>query len=1818
MKRLALLLILSLLYGLAVAAGADFALTSYQSAFEIQSHNSRQMDVNFTLPEFEVSEEAMGDQIYHRIHIPGTGTLMQSGMPELPVITTSFAIPHQGGVNIEVLHSEQTVYTQFNAYPLQHGSELEAPKAFQINNSYYSSGGIYPSAAIEYSDPMILRDFRIVTVQINPFSYNPGTQELIVHNSISLRVNFTNEQGINELPAPVQYISPSFDKLYSSIIQNYADYRNIMIANTPPRYLIIHGNTTDQTFLNSLNDYVLWKRQKGADVDVANTSAAQAGSSTSSIQTYIRGRYNNPDTRPDFVVLIGDTSGSFTIPAFTNNGGGTDYPFTFMNTGDMLGDVFIGRISVENTSQFLVLLNKIYLYERDINLDTASWLNHILLIGDNQPSGISTMYISKYIKEMAMEVNSDYTFTEGYGPDFNSFVPTINGAFNQGIGFYSFRGYIDFSPPSESSLFNGFKLPHAVIITCATGNYSGGTAETEQLIRYGTTAAPKGSVTAIGMATASTHTTFNNVLHGAIFDGIFTHHMRTMGEAMLHGKLYMHQIFGVSSPVNAEKFTHWCNLMGDPTMEVFTGIPNSFQIETDIHIPLGLSLLDVAVTDADGLPVEGASVVLSLGNDILARGYTDIEGNVVLVLPSALNVGNAKLTASKHNFKPLQSDIEIVDIATLVPAAIIIDDDNSGASSGNNNGLATAGETLEIFFGLLNTGAETISGISGTVISDSPWINIVQGNISYPAIMGGATGNNLSPIVIEVAPNTPHEALVRLHLVLTDSEANEYDVAELIEVEAARVEFISVSVLDDANAVLDPDETAGLSIAVVNNGAAVVSNVYARLYTANDLISIVSNTAYLGTLPLGETVTTIAPENLVVWQRPETLPGMVMPLHVRLYNEAGFEQIVPFSLTVGSVSSTDPLGPDSYGYVIYDWTDTDYPEAAVYDWFEIATPLGGLGTALPISDIYVSSNEGDQVGAQSLAVVNLPFPFQFYGRMYDQITVCSNGFIAMGVTENGEFRNFRLPGAMGPSPMIAPFWDDLATHSGSGIYTYFDRNNHSFIVQWYNLRNGKNGTSPETFQVILYDQATYNTSLGDGPIKFQYHTFNNVNSQSGTYHGNYATIGIEDHTGTRGLEYSFNNTYPTAAAPLSSGKALYITNVPTYYEAANLLIEQTYVSDYNNVVEPGETISMGIQLQNSGNVAASDISAVLSTDDPYITFINTESAYFDLEPGASGVNRSPFKFEVAPNCPSNRIINFALEVTAGEVVWNRMFSLRVEANNLQYHSFMVNDYEGNFDGVIDSGEVVQLIINLNNASDVEARNIEVGLSTGHPTLEIVNPGFIISDIGANKIMQAVFTLDFTNVTDAGSFIPVQFTAVPNNGEALSVDLNIPFNLPNIFNDFELDNGGFVSETSWAWGTPSQVTPYSGSKVWATSLAGQYPDNVLFHLYTPIYTLSTGSSLSFKHNYMTEETYDGVNVAISTDGGQNWSVLTPAGGYPTQQINGLGNQPGWSGNSNGWQTAMFDLASYSNQEVMFRFRLGSNGAVSGNGWFIDDFALNGVNLKTGFLHGNIYPSSNANPADAVVSSNRRYTAHADNEGYFRLYLPKGTHSATASLPFHQNSTQNNIQISIDNPVVQTEFTLIDLPTVESLSFFVDNDTGLFSMMWSEPSDPVLPISAYRVYRRFDSGPYVMVLQTEDTAYTESFILDGEYRFYVAPMYMNVEGSPSQVVYAPYPYVSNEELNTPGLVTALGSNYPNPFNPTTTIQFTLAESGRAHLSVYNTRGQLVRTLANTDLMAGKHQLVWDGRDNRGNNVSSGLYFYRLQAGKFVQSRKMILMK
>jgi hypothetical protein len=84
-------------------------------------------------------------------------------------------------------------------------------------------------------------------------------------------------------------------------------------------------------------------------------------------------------------------------------------------------------------------------------------------------------------------------------------------------------------------------------------------------------------------------------------------------------------------------------------------------------------------------------------------------------------------------------------------------------------------------------------------------------------------------------------------------------------------------------------------------------------------------------------------------------------------------------------------------------------------------------------------------------------------------------------------------------------------------------------------------------------------------------------------------------------------------------------------------------------------------------------------------------------------------------------------------------------------------------------------------------------------------------------------------------------------------------------------------------------------------------------------------------------------------------------------------------------------------------------------------------------------------------------------------------------------------------------------------------------------------------------------------------------------------------------------------SLNQNYPNPFNPSTTISFALPQASHVTVSVYNVAGQLVRTLVNDNLEAGEHQVTFDA-----GAIASGVYFYRISAGDFTDTRKMVLLK
>ncbi|MBN2829789.1 MAG: T9SS type A sorting domain-containing protein [Candidatus Cloacimonetes bacterium] len=88
--------------------------------------------------------------------------------------------------------------------------------------------------------------------------------------------------------------------------------------------------------------------------------------------------------------------------------------------------------------------------------------------------------------------------------------------------------------------------------------------------------------------------------------------------------------------------------------------------------------------------------------------------------------------------------------------------------------------------------------------------------------------------------------------------------------------------------------------------------------------------------------------------------------------------------------------------------------------------------------------------------------------------------------------------------------------------------------------------------------------------------------------------------------------------------------------------------------------------------------------------------------------------------------------------------------------------------------------------------------------------------------------------------------------------------------------------------------------------------------------------------------------------------------------------------------------------------------------------------------------------------------------------------------------------------------------------------------------------------------------------------------------------------------------------MGGNYPNPFNPTTIINFDIANETDVRLDVYNIRGQKVTTLVNEYMKPGYHSVVWDGKDRNSKQVASGVYFYRMKADHKTLTKKMMLLK
>lgn len=1343
--------------------------------FRLMSQSNSQIEIKFNLGEWNLQTKNENGNEIKSIVSDARNNLYVGEDETLPLYSTMIAIPE--GMDVELV-TNVTRRQDLSNVNLVNSSVMQQER---------NTENFYPHRQFAVSEPGQMRDFRVVTVNVYPFQVNTANNELGVVEEANLTLRLVPSRD-SYLNAHSGTYSRAYDRIYRGLILNYDNLRDELTPTAQPVMLVIYPSGGDTTFNNKLSEYVVWKKQKGYVVNLAST--AVTGTTSTSIKSYIQGAYNNISTRPDVILIIGDVSGTYGVATnvesttgwTTSNG---DYSYTLLAGGDYFGDAQIGRISISSSTEFSAYVAKVYAVERDIDIPSSQWLNRMLLVGDYSSSGISTIYTNQLIHEISYLANPSYQYTELYSGTTTPPSPTaVNQAINLGVGFYNYRGYIGMSGWSPgASLINGLKLNHGVFITCSTGNIAN-TATTEAYVRLGSEAVPAGGITAIGMDTSSTHTAFNNTLDIALFSGLFSRGMNTMGEALLFSKNNLQNVYGSSAQNTAIFFNRICNLIGDPTVEVWKQIPSVFNVTAPTTILSGTSTLQVIVKNASNAPMHNVTVNLwQAASNLNLTVYTDASGRAYFNIPTNLT-GNIILTVSQHDYKPVQQTIAVSG-SGMVYYGSLIDDDSSGASFGNNNGVINAGETIEYKVQLRNSSGSTISGISATVSHTDPYVQFgFTSSLTFPNATAGSIVTSTNTITFTVNNACPDNHPVNFNLAV-NSSAGLINIPVQHIVRAADLDYVSHTITG-ANSYLEIGETANMYVTVTNSGTETASAVYGKLRSLHYQVAVLDSVKYFGNISSGSTYSNSSTP-FSVYANAGTITGMVIPMELVLYNASGYTDTEAFTLTIGNTTVTDPVGQDEYGYFIFDMGDAGYPQCPTYNWIGIAPAEGGSGTLLStISDTAVDGHEGDLDQAVSLEAVNLPFTFKFYGIDYNQITVCSNGFIAFGITNNGDFRNGRLPGPAGPNPMIAAFWDDLVYPAGSGIYKYYDPVNHLYIIEWYNAKNGDNTSMEETFQVILHNPSYYPTSTGDGPIKIQYKVFNNADIGGQYEHGVYSTVGIKDHTGLRGLEYTYNNQYPVAAQPLGNQKALYITTLDIPDNQPFLSITQTNLVDTNSngIAEPGETLDVRLTVSNAGSVTANNVTVSISESDPWINITSNTAAFGNIAAGGSGVNTSGLIITVLPGAPSNYSAIVNAVVTCSGYSFNRTFSIDIYTPELEFGYTSIQDVSGNNNGQLDPGETATVVIALNNLGGAPSL-------PGSATLTCSTTGITVNNGTANFGAISQYGTAYLNFTvTASSSVPIATIAeFVYNATAGSVTANKTdyISIGLLLEDFESGN-----------------------------------------------------------------------------------------------------------------------------------------------------------------------------------------------------------------------------------------------------------------------------------------------------------------------------------------------------------------------------------------------------------------------------------------------
>jgi subtilisin-like proprotein convertase family protein len=629
---------------------------------------------------------------FTRLTIPGFHTSKTEGAPEIPMMNRVVEIPYGAVPRIEVVSTTSRSlrladYGITNRiFPAQPSMPKDADPAtwpFVYDQNAYEVSRVSQDL-VRVTRTGRLRAVDLGRLEVSPVTYFPGENRIEVIDTIEFKVHFDGADTAGEADLDERTYSPFFVPVYGMIEGTRGQHdlhpdhvRDVvtMVIVTPPQ------------FEAQLQNFVDWKTKRGFHVVVGVTGTPQVGTTTATIQTYIRNLYNGATPElpaPSFVLFVGDVA---QMPTWTVGGDATDRPYCDID-GDIIPDIYYGRLSATNATQLQAILDKTLMYDQ-FTMPDPSYLGEALMIG-----GMDGSFGAVWANGQINYGTNNY-FNAAHGitshtylyPASGSAEPQILTDLSHGVCYANYTAHgstTDWSDPNitqanVNALTNYGKYPLVVGNCCLTSSYDIAECFAETWLR----ASGKGAIGYIGGSNSTywdedyywgvgyrSSIVVNppyDAAHIGAYDGVFHDHGEPMTKWYVTNDalVFCGNLAVVESGSSLISY-YWniYNLMGDPSLSAYMGVPpvNPVTHPTTLFTTWTSFNLTAAPGSYVGLTKDGA---------LIGAGTADENGNLTLpIWAQPLTPGTAHLVVMMQNRRPYQADLNVI-----VPAVVTIDPD---------------------------------------------------------------------------------------------------------------------------------------------------------------------------------------------------------------------------------------------------------------------------------------------------------------------------------------------------------------------------------------------------------------------------------------------------------------------------------------------------------------------------------------------------------------------------------------------------------------------------------------------------------------------------------------------------------------------------------------------------------------------------------------------------------------------------------------------------------------------------------------------------------------------------------------------------------------------------------------------------------------------------------------------------------------------------------------------------------------------------------------------------------------------------------------